>query len=177
MQRETIISKIMKIWPFLFTNSLISGGYTNNGRTNTVLKYKTSDINENPMEMEPMVHARYHHACTIFNSPAHNGRPVAIVAGGQPSSAYKTAEILDFTQEGSSWQESKLIFCSGIIFVVCTFHRQGNECNRVFLSTSWCYSIMSGLRPGVIELHQLVLSKTFNTWIALSVKGILRCKM
>ena len=150
----------MKIWTFQFTNGtafLISGGYTND-YTRTVLKYKSSNINENPMEME-MVHARYQHACTIFNSPAHNGRPVAIVAGGRPLSATKTAEILDFTQEGSTWQESKLIFCSGIIFVVCTFHRQGNECNRVFLSTSWRYSIMSGLRPGVIELHQLVLRK------------------
>ena len=57
---------------------------------------------------------------------------MAIVAGSHGGSGENTAEILDFTQEGSSWQESKLIFCSGIIFVVCTFHRQGNECNRVF---------------------------------------------
>ena len=131
----------MKIWPFLFTNGtacLISGGYTNNGITNTVLKYKTSNINENPIQVASMVHARYYHACTIFNSPAHNGRPVAIVAGGccTYTGAPKTDEILDFTQEGSSWQECKLIFCFGMIFVVCTFHRQGNEYNRVFLSTS-----------------------------------------
>ena len=102
----------MKIWPFLFTNGtacLISGGSTNNGFTNTFnLKYKTSNINENPIQFASMVHARAGHACTIFNSPAHNGRPVAIVAGGYGSP--KKAEILDFTQQGSSWQKSKLIF-------------------------------------------------------------------
>ena len=103
----------MKIWPFLFPNGtacLISGGSTNNGGTNTVLKYKTSNINENPIQVASMVHARYYHACTIFNSPAHNGRPVAIVAGSNGGSEENTAEILDFTQEGSSWQESKLTF-------------------------------------------------------------------
>ena len=103
----------MQIWPFSFTNGtacLISGGITNDFPTKSVLKFKTSNINENPMEMEPMVHARQQHACTIFNSPAHNGRPVAIVAGSTAGSGGKTAEILDFTQQGSSWQESKLIF-------------------------------------------------------------------
>ena len=133
-----LVHRIMNIWPF-FTNGtacLISGGKTNNGYTNTVLKYTTSNINENPNQIASIVHWRWNHACTIFNSPAHNGRPVVIVAGGQPSSAYKTAEILDFTQEGSTWQESKLIFCSGMLFDVCTFHRRGNECNRLFLSTS-----------------------------------------
>ena len=138
LQREIIISKIMKIWPFLFTNGtacLISGGITNDW-TNTVLKYKTSNINETPIQIASMVHARGQHACTIFNSPAHNGRPVVIVAGGRGNLfAWGTSEILDFTQEGSSWQESKLIFCFGVIFVVCTFHRKGNECNRIFLRT------------------------------------------
>ena len=112
MQREIIISKIMKIWPFLFTNGtacLISGGITND-LTNTVLKYKTSNINETPIQIASMVHVRKWHACTIFNSPAHNGRPVAIVAGSYAYSGLNTAEIWDFTQEGSSWQESKLIF-------------------------------------------------------------------
>jgi len=82
--------------------TFIIGGYTNQ-KTNTVLQYKTGNINETPIQVASMVHARRDHACTIFNSPAHNGRPVAIVAGGGRSS--NTAEILDFTQEGSSWQE------------------------------------------------------------------------
>ena len=72
----------MKIWPFLFTNGtacLISGGVTNGYETNTVLGY-SSNINEDPMEVAPMVHERYDHACTIFKSPQHGGRPVVIVA-------------------------------------------------------------------------------------------------
>ena len=128
----------MKIWPFSFTNGtacLISGGRTNDDwNTKTVLKFKSSNINDYPMEMEPMVHARSSHACTIFNSPVHNGRPVVIVAGSYSSP--KTAEILDFTQEGSSWQESKLIFCSGIIFVVVPFTDRAMSVIEFFLSTS-----------------------------------------
>merc|ERR1712062_508427 len=84
--------------------AFIIGGLTN-GIINTVLKYKSSNINETPIQIASMVHARRAHACTIFNSPAHNGRPVAIVAGSYGGSGMKTAEILDFTQEGSSWQE------------------------------------------------------------------------
>ena len=114
----------MKIWSFLFINGtacLISGGWANGNatyETNTVLRY-SSNINEDPMEVAPMVHARDNHACTIFNSPQHYGRPVLIVAGSDiaSGSGIDTAEILDFTKEGSSWQESKLIFALLLILL------------------------------------------------------------
>ena len=62
-----------------------------------------------------MKRANYDHACTIFKSQLHDGRPVAIVAGGYGSP--KTAEILDFTEDGSTWQESKLIFALLLILL------------------------------------------------------------
>ena len=54
-----------------------------------------------------MVHLRSGHACTIFNSMTHNDRPLAIVAGGFGGD---TAEIWDFTLEGTSWKLSKFYF-------------------------------------------------------------------
>ena len=62
--------------------------------------------------MQSMVHERYWHACTIFKSPLHDGRSIAIVAGSWEGSGSKKAEVLDFTQDGASWQESKIIYVS-----------------------------------------------------------------
>ena len=56
-----------------------------------------------------MVYSRYHSACTTFSSALHDGRQVIIVAGSWSGSGVKTAEILDFTKEGASWQKSNLI--------------------------------------------------------------------
>ena len=56
-----------------------------------------------------MVHSRHVHACTTFSSVLHDGRQVIIVAGSWYGSGSKTAEILDFTKEGASWQKSNLI--------------------------------------------------------------------
>ena len=55
-----------------------------------------------------MVYERFGHGCTIFKSPAYNGRPVAIAAGGAGIHKTDTAELWDYTTEGSFWQESKL---------------------------------------------------------------------
>ena len=55
-----------------------------------------------------MVYERFNHACTIFKSPLHDGRSIAIVAGGYGYVSNK-AEVLDFTQDGASWQESNII--------------------------------------------------------------------
>ena len=57
-----------------------------------------------------MAHGRKNHACTIFKSPAHDGLPIAIAAGSSDWSGSNTAEICDYTNEGSNWEESKLIF-------------------------------------------------------------------
>merc|ERR1739838_926696 len=51
------------------------------------------------------MYVRGHHACTIFKSSAHNGRPVAIAAGSSLGSGTDKAEIWDFSQEGTTWQE------------------------------------------------------------------------
>ena len=76
-------------------------------KTATVLRFDSNDLNSNPIEVESMVNPRYDHACSIFRSLAHDGRQVVIDAGG--SGASDKAEIWDFSQEGTSWQESKLI--------------------------------------------------------------------
>ena len=55
--------------------------------------------------MPSMIHERVSPACSIFRSPAHNGRPIAITAGGYSSN---TAEVLDYTVSGKSWELSKL---------------------------------------------------------------------
>ena len=67
------------------------------------------EMNE-PEEMKPMVHKRRSHACTIFNSALHGGRPIMIVAGSNSGSGEKTSEIWDFTKADTSWQESNVIF-------------------------------------------------------------------
>ena len=96
---------------------MISGGRLESGRTtSSVLLYETNNINNGHVDVASMNHARYSHACTIFKSPLHDERPVAIVAGGRASP--KTAEILDFSQDGSAWQESKLIFALLLILLL-----------------------------------------------------------
>ena len=87
---------------------MISGGRLESGTTSSVLLYETNNINNGHVDVASMIHERSSHACTIFKSPLHDGRPVAIVAGGWGSP--KTTEILDFTEDGSTWQKSKLIF-------------------------------------------------------------------
>ena len=87
---------------------MISGGRLESGRTSSVLLYETNNINNGHVNVASMTYARDSHACTIFKSPLHDGRPVAIVAGGWGSPI--TAEILDFTEDGSTWKKSKLIF-------------------------------------------------------------------
>ena len=89
---------------------MIIGGYLISGRTNTVLKYNSSNLNNAPVKMESMLHERDVHACTIFKSGLHYGRPVMIAAGSFDGSGSNTAEILDFTKKGATWQESNDIF-------------------------------------------------------------------
>ena len=69
--------------------------------------------------MPSMVHVRNNHACSIFRSSAHNGRPVAIAAGGGvwTGSEKITAEVWDYTITGSSWQLSKHISATYFYFL------------------------------------------------------------
>ena len=43
-------------------------------------------------------------ACTLFESPLHNGRPVVLVAGGY--GAGPTSEVYDYTNANNQWQTS-----------------------------------------------------------------------
>ena len=91
----------------------LSGGKLNVpfGITSTVLRYQANNVQNGHISMPSMVYNRQFHACSIFISPAHNNRPVAIAAGGN-GPASTTAEVFDYTITGSSWQPSKLIFAS-----------------------------------------------------------------
>ena len=90
----------------------LSGGILTSGYTSSVLKYQPNNVHNGHISMPDMVHSRHSHACSIFRSPAHNGRPVAIAAGSYGGSGMNTAEVLDYTITGSSWQSSKLIFAN-----------------------------------------------------------------
>ena len=46
-------------------------------------------------------------ACTLFNSPLHQNRPVILVSGGYGQT---TSEVLDYTAS-DHWEESKYIVC------------------------------------------------------------------
>ena len=90
----------------------LSGGWLNFGITSSVLKYQSNNVHNGHISMPDMVHDRAYHACSIFRSPAHNGRPVAIAAGAWDGTGSNTAEVLDYTITGSSWQLSKHISAS-----------------------------------------------------------------
>ena len=54
---------------------------------------------------------RNHHACGIFQSSAHSGRPLVVAAGGRGTEegTPRTSEFWDFTMPGSEWQISKFL--------------------------------------------------------------------
>ena len=97
----------------MIIGGVISGSYA------TVLKFDSNDLNKAPEQVESMLNGRYHHACTIFNSALHDGRPIAIVAGGHGSgSTSRKAEIWDFTKDGTSWQQSNIILLTYYLFLL-----------------------------------------------------------
>ena len=96
---------------------------TDSGLTATVLKYNSSNLNNDPVQVQSMVHKRYWHACTVFKSQLHDGRSIAIVAGGRKSGSER-AEVLDFTQDDASWQESNVNFNS-VLSVFLNLSKKG----------------------------------------------------
>ena len=58
-------------------------------------------------EMPPLTTERSEHACAVFQSPQHEGRYVALAAGGGGEA---TAEILDYSQPNAKWIPSKITF-------------------------------------------------------------------
>ena len=87
---------------------LVTGGYTGSHQssiTNGVIIFDTSN-SFSYIEGPNMIEVRSNHACSIILSPAHEGRPLAIMAGKT------TAEVLDFSIQGSKWQPSEYILKS-----------------------------------------------------------------
>ena len=87
---------------------LVTGGYTGSHQssiTNGVIIFDTNN-SFSYIEGPNMIEVRSNHACSIILSPAHEGRPLAIMAGKT------TAEVLDFSIQGSKWQPSEYILKS-----------------------------------------------------------------
>ena len=57
-----------------------------------------------------MSYRRNNAACTLFNSPLHNGRPVVLAAGGWKQA---TAEVYDYTY-ANQWQTSMHLIISNM---------------------------------------------------------------
>ena len=86
---------------------MVIGGYAVGGQQKSVLVYDTENefsYKEGP----PMNHARSSHSCSTMESLAHEGRTVAVVAGGYGDGP-DSAEILDFTISGSAWELSEYL--------------------------------------------------------------------
>ena len=54
-----------------------------------------------------MKNERYAFACTVFESQAHEGRPVIIVVGETGTGTGITTEILDYTIENAEWNQGE----------------------------------------------------------------------
>ena len=113
MQKETILSKVITICIFLLK---IGGkGLLGIKNTRSVWKFDSNNLNNPHYDMPSMVYERSGAACTVFNSSLHGGRPVLIVVGSSGWSSVgfsvsRTAEILDYTVSGATWQGSNFIF-------------------------------------------------------------------
>ena len=104
---------------------LVTGGYRGSHQstiTNGVIIFNTSN-SFSYIEGPNMIEDRFNHACSIIVSPAHEGRPLAIMAGKN------TAEVLDFSIPGSNWQLSKYLYLCGFKYDLRmeTFHWKGNN--------------------------------------------------
>jgi len=76
---------------------LILGGVSSSVRKSAIEFNPATNSFKN---LPSLTSQRLSSGCTVFNSPFHNGRPVALAAGG---SGQATAEILDYTQPNSKW--------------------------------------------------------------------------
>ena len=92
------------------------GGYDPTNHTSYTSTVWMFDANNNfSLTVGPsMKHTRNHHACGIFQSSAHSGRPLVVAAGGRGTEEITpcTSEFWDFTMPGSEWQVSKYLASS-----------------------------------------------------------------
>ena len=69
-----------------------------------------------------MKKSRSFHACGIFNSEEHEGRPLIVVAGSFNGSADRTSEYWDFTLSDSEWELcSKFFVCLLFFLFIISF--------------------------------------------------------
>ena len=82
------------------------GGYDGDKRQSSVWQF---DVNNDfsQTDVKSMNHTRWRHACGIFHSAAHSGRPVIVAAGSLSGDGVDSSEFWDYTQPGSKWQLSK----------------------------------------------------------------------
>ena len=130
---------------------MITGGRNGFGfELAEVLQYDSKNLYNEPEKMKSMIYERSTHACTIFNSILHDGRPILLAAGGWVGgSGGNTAEMFDFTKEGSSWQESNLIFAF-ISSVVIYFFKDVSDFQKS-LAKPWHLVQTCGLLSTKIE--------------------------
>ena len=88
-------------------HAIIIGGSPSKNVGRSVLIFDRASSNDFSHKNGPSLNKkRYWHACSTMVSPAHGGRTVAVVAGGEGDGP-DTAEILDYTMSGSTWQRSE----------------------------------------------------------------------
>ena len=84
------------------SQAVILGGYGVNSKNTLFINLVNFDMTPGPK----MNNEWYAFACTVFDSQAHEGRSIIIVAGSQIGIG-KTTEILDYTIENPVWEESE----------------------------------------------------------------------
>ena len=84
------------------SQAVILGGYGLNSQKTLFINLVNFEMTSGPK----MNTEKYAFACTVFESQAHYGRLVIIVAGSQIGIG-KTTEILDYTIENPVWEESE----------------------------------------------------------------------
>lgn len=82
---------------------ITGGSNANDDVTSTVWQYEGTD-NFSLKRTSTMKKTRVLHACSIFSSDQHSGRPVLVAAGSFSGSGKNNCEFWDFTQPGSEWQ-------------------------------------------------------------------------
>ena len=87
---------------------LLIGGWNENGdETSTVWIFRDGKSIEYIGNGPKMNFVRAYFSCGIFQSSAHNGHPILVVAGGSRlESGSKTSEYWDFTVPGSQWKQT-----------------------------------------------------------------------
>ena len=58
----------------------------------------------NKLDTKQMKKTRFFHACGIFRSDKHNGRPLLVTAGSFMGTGRKNCEFYDYTKANSDWQ-------------------------------------------------------------------------